>query len=323
MQEKSWERINGTTCLSAASGGVMRKNLPSTTALLAFEAAARHLSFTRAAIELNLTQTAISHQMKELEARLNVRLFKRIKNRLRLTDEGRDYLDLVKPALTQIAIATDRFASHSQRSPLRIACLSVFATKCLIPHLKEFRGRHNDIELRVTQVFALDNLNRHDFDAAIWYGAGDWQDYDVARLGKQQAFPVCSPKLLDIAPLKTPQDLLHHTIIRTYSPIIADEWPAWLDHVGMQNAGFADELICDGTILSLEAAISGLGIFIGRTAMIQKDLATGRLMEPFNIRLMSNSHYHLVVPMRKLALEKVQKFRAWAMDTFRNDLDET
>jgi LysR family glycine cleavage system transcriptional activator len=295
----------------------MSKYLPSVTALLAFEAAARHLSFTRAAMELNLTQTAISHRIKDLETILDIRLFRREQNRIRLTEQGRDYLDLIKPALSQIAAATDRISRQGDDTKLRIACLSAFAIKCLLPVLDSFRRRHREIELRITPVVSPENPIRHDFDVAICHGAGDWRGFEAEKLGVQELFPVCSPKLLaEGPPLRTPEDLRHHTIIRTFSPVITDDWPAWLEHAGVAISKFDDEICCDGSFLSIEAAVNGLGVFMGRSEMVRDDLLSRRLVEPFDIRLESTSSYYVVTPIGKSMVPKVRVFREWVLDQF-------
>ena len=294
----------------------MPQYLPSIGALQSFEATARHLSFTRAAMELNVTQTAVSHRIKELETMLGVQLFARDHNRVRLTHEGRTYLDLIRPALSEISIATDRVTYQRRKPRLRLLCLTTFLIRRLMPNLADFRNAHGDVELHLTPMNNTETLNRNDFDVAIWYGSGDWPGFEVHRLGTTEIFPVCSPKLLDCAPLQKPEDIYNHTVIRSFSPLIADDWPAWLSRAGLRNVEFSHELRCAGSFLSIEAAISGLGIFIGRSEMVESALVDGLLIEPFNIRLESTSSYYMLIPNEKAGRASVNIFRSWSLDHF-------
>ena len=295
----------------------MPRSLPSIQALQSFEATARLLSFTRAAMELNVTQTAISHRIKELETALDIRLFLRDRNRIRLTDEGRQYLENIRPALAEISIATDRVTDRRRRPRLRLLCLTTFLTRRLIPNLADFQAAHDDIELHLTSMHNAETLNRNNFDIAIWYGSGDWPDFEVHRLGRTEIFPVCSPKLIEAAPpLKKPEDIYSHTVIRSFSPLIMDDWPAWLDRAGLDNADFSSELRCDGSFLSIEAAINGLGIFIARSEMVDTEIRTGRLIEPFNIRLQSSSSYYMLIPSEKAGKAQIRAFLSWSRSKF-------
>ena len=267
-------------------------------------------------MELNVTQTAISHRIKELETILEVQLFLRDRNRIRLTDEGRQYLELIRPALAEISIATDRVTDRRRRPRLRLLCLTTFLTRRLIPKLADFRTTHADIELHLTPMNSTETFNRNDFDVAIWYGSGDWPGFDVHRLGMTEIFPVCSPKLTGSAQLKKPSDIYNHTIIRSVSPLIVDDWPAWLDRAGLTEAEFASELLCGGSFLSIEAAINGLGIFIGRSEMVQNEITAGRLIEPFDIRLQSSSSYYMLIPSEKAAKAQIKAFLSWTLDQF-------
>ena len=300
----------------------MARHLPSLSALRAFEATARHLSFTRAATELNLTQTAISHRIKELEGLLSIQLFTRKQNTVALTEAGRAYLDAIRPALAQIAVATEGVSSQRENR-LKISCLYAFALKRLIPALPHFRLRHPDIALRIAPFTSPAQAEQQDFDVAIWHGPGDWPGFDVQRIAREQIFPICTPALLAAGPkLETPDDLGRHTVLRTVSPIIVDEWPAWIKHAGAVPAEFGSEIWCDGLVLSLDAVLSGLGLGIGRTSLVSDDLASGRLVEPFKLRLSSESAYHVVSRPDKSALPKVTRFKAWLLDQMGSDDDE-
>jgi len=294
----------------------MSRALPPLSALLAFEATARHQSFTRAAIELKLTQTAISHRIKELESLLSVQLFTRKQNTTRLTDEGRTYLECIRPAMAQIAAATESVSSvHDNR--LTIACLSAFAAKCLVPALRDFRQRHPQFELRLTPLAPTDRLEQREFDVAIWHGLDQWKDFEGQRIADEEIFPVCVPALLrDGPPLRTPADLAQYPIVRTVSPIITDDWPVWLQQAGCEQDAFSSEIYCATLSFSMYAIMEGLGLGIGRSLLVRDDLAAGRLVAPFGLRCTSPAGYQVLSRPERSALPKVHLFKQWLLAYF-------
>ena len=295
----------------------MRRVLPSLSSLRAFEAAARHQNFTRAAAELNLTQTAISHQIKNLEDLLQVELFARERSAVRLTDVGHEYLESVRDVINQIAAATDRVIDKNRGNVLTVSCLTAFAVKCLIPHLGDFRRRHPDIVLRIGTVVSFDLLQHHDYDVAIRYGAGNWRGFVSHKIAPEEVFPVCSPRLLKAGmKLKSPSDLRQHTVIRTSSFALRDEWPQWLEIAGVPDLEFADEIACDLLFPSIQAAVDGLGVALGRTALVASDIANGTLIEPFDIRMPTNSGCHVISPIERADMPMVAAFRDWVLDRF-------
>jgi LysR family glycine cleavage system transcriptional activator len=285
-------------------------------ALRAFEATARHLSFTRAGVELSLTQTAISHRIKELEGLLSVQLFTRTQNGIALTDEGREYLDGIRPALAQIAIATDGVAS-GRENRLSVTCLIAFAVNCLVPALGGFRKRHPEIELRLTPTLPVERPPTRDFDVAIWHGPAEWHGMTATRIAEEEVFPVCTPELLRDGPqLKTPADLRHHSVIRSVSPIIEDEWPAWLQDAGHADAKFGGEIFFGALFFSVTAIQAGLGVGLGRASLVKRDLADGKLVEPFSHRLATTSAYYAVSRPERSAQHNVKVFTEWVLETF-------
>lgn len=292
----------------------MPNSLPSIMSLRAFESAARHQSFTRAAAELNLTQTAISHQIKNLEELLRTPLFIRKRNMIRLTEAGHKYLDSVRAAISQIRAATDRITDANRGNVLNVSCLTAFAVKCLIPNLKDFRKRHPDIQLRIGTVVSFELLQHHDYDVAIRYGTGEWRGFVAEKIADEEVFPVCSPRLLkSVHKLRRPEDLRHHTVIRTSSFALIDEWPMWLELAGAPDVKFPDEIACDLLFPSIQAAVDGLGVVMGRTAVVSADLSSGLLVEPFSIRLKSAGGYHVVSPVEQADKPMVRVFRDWVM----------
>ncbi len=285
-------------------------------ALQAFEAAARHLSFTRAAVELNLTQTAISHQIRNLEETLGVKLFARGTGKLHLTQAGESYAAAVRLVISEISLATDR-ASYEQRDDtLTIACLGTFQIKSLLPNIEDFRTRYPDLKLRFKTLVPNAPPTRPDYDVAIQYGVGDWAGAIAYKLGDEEVFPVCSPALLERGPpLREPADLQYHVVVRTGSPLLVrDDWPFWLEQAGVPDLRFAGEISCDLLYPAFHAALEGLGVVMGRSAVVRHDMDQGRLIEPFDIRVTSPSAYYLLIPHGREGLPKVVAFRAWALE---------
>ncbi len=292
----------------------MSRELPSIRSLRAFEATARHRSFTRAATELNLTQSAVSHQIRKLEELVGVQLLERDHSQVTLTDAGRDFLSSARAALTEIQIATDRAIDRQRGDILTIACLGTFALKVLFPNLRDFIARHPEIRLRVRTIVAHEQeaVSEQDYDVSIQYGVrSDWPDLEADKIVDEQLFPVCSPSVA--ATLRVPSDLERQTIIRTASPLILrDDWPLWLERAGIPDIDFASEINCDLLYPSYQAAIEGLGVAMGRSAVVKHDLVHKRLVEPFAIRLNSSLGYYLVMAPQRTKLEKVRLFRLWA-----------
>lgn len=287
-------------------------------ALQAFEAAARHLNFTRAAVELNLTQTAISHQIRNLEDSLNVPLFVRDAGRLYLTKAGENFAASARHVIGEVSQATDLASYEERDDTLTVGCLGTFQIKCLLPCIEEFRALHPDVTLRFKTLVPNAPTPRPSYDVAIQYGVGDWPGMAAYRLGDEEVFPVCSPELLKReGALREPADLADHTVIRTGSPLLVrDDWPFWLQKAGVPSLSFAHELSCDLLYPAFHAAIEGLGIVMGRSAVVRHDLLRGNLIEPFRVRVQSPSAYYLLVPHERENLSKVRAFKAWALEHF-------
>lgn len=290
--------------------------------LHAFEATARHLSFTRAATELNVTQGAISQRIKALEEILGQQLFIRESSSLRLTDAALDYLTVVRHVLRDIRGATERTVHRKRGDVLTIGCLGTFAFKCLIPRLGEFREMHPGIEVRLRTPVPFENFPIDHYDVSFQYGnSGRWPGLFAERMGDEKFFPVCSPSLLqgDRA-LTMLENLAKHTVIRTSSPLVLqDEWPLWLEQAGLPGLRFAAELNCDFLYPSYQAAIAGLGIAMGRTVLVARDIAAGRLVQPFSVQLKTPLAYHLVIAPDRADLPQVQIFRDWVLTSLRSE----
>lgn len=292
----------------------MSTRLPSLNGLRAFEAAARHLSFTNAASELNVTQTAISHQIKRLEEELGLKLFIRQNRALALTPQGHDYLPGVRAAFNDLRLATDRLKRRDNDHVLTISTLASMASKWLLPRISVFQKAHPDIDVRITTSTSMVDFKSGDVDAAIRYGRGQWPGLRADWLTADHLFPVCSPALLTgKKALRQPQDLAGHTLLHS-SGGYDDDWRLWLTAAGLPaDISKQPDLIFDMIFMTLQAAIDGLGVAIGRTTYVEGDLAKGRLVVPFDISLPADAGFYLVSPEASSDSRKLKAFREWLL----------
>jgi LysR family glycine cleavage system transcriptional activator len=289
----------------------MLRRLPPLNALKAFEAAARHESFTRAAEELCVTQGAVSHQVKALEAELGVKLFNRERQRLIITGAGRDYLGVVRDALDRIAVGTERLVQRQSSGVLTVSTSPDFAAKWLVHRLGRFAEAYPEVDLRVSATMHHVDFAREDVDLAVRHGDGNWPGNDVIRLSPEQLFAVCSPKLLSGRHrLAKPSDVLKFPLLHLDD---RTAWAKWLE-----VAGFADAELSQGPVLNrasmvIDAAVDGQGIALARTTLAAWDLISGRLVRPFNDTLPLSRTYWIVCPKATSALPKITTFRDWLL----------
>lgn len=290
----------------------MLPRLPSLNGLRAFECAARHMSFTRAAEELNVTQTAISHQIRRLEDELGVRLFMRLKDGLALTDEGNAYLPGIRSAFLELRYSTEKLLESSNNSVLTISTLVSVASKWLLPRLPSFREAHPEIDVRISASTERVDFRKGGIDAAIRYGDGNWPGLRADWLMADEIFPVCSPRLLTgDKPLNTPVDLAHHPLLQV-SGVTANDWNDWLHAAGQPPlTANGPRLTFDLAMMAVQAAIDGQGVCIGRSTYVDDDLRAGRLVAPFDLRLKSASGFYLVTPHDQAESKKIVAFRGW------------
>jgi LysR family glycine cleavage system transcriptional activator len=297
----------------------MTARLPSLNGLRAFEAAARHLSFTQAASELNVTQTAISHQIRRLEEELGLRLFIRKNRALALTPQARDYLPGVRAAFNDLRLATDRLLRKEDDNVLTVSTLASLAAKWLLPRLTAFQEAHPGIDVRITTSTSLVDFKNGDVDAAIRYGRGNWPGVRAEWLMADEGFPVCSPALLaGKRPLRTPEDLRDHVLLHT-SNANYDDWRLWLTAAGLpSDISKQPGITFDLVLMTVQAAIDGIGVAMGRTSYVQDDIAKGRLVVPFDIALPADAGFYLVSPEGTSEPPKLRAFRQWLIASTRN-----
>src|SRR3954471_13776052 len=290
----------------------MTARLPSLNGLRAFEAAARHMSFTVAASELNVTQTAISHQIRRLEEELGIRLFVRQNRTLSLTPEAKEYLPGIRAAFNDLRLATDRLLRKDDGNVLTVSTLASLAAKWLLPRISSFQQQHPGIDVRITTSTALVDFRRDGVDAAIRYGRGQWPGLRADWLMADKMFPVCSPELLKgKKPLKKQEDLAAHVLLHS-SASNDDDWRLWLTAAGLpydlsKQPGVTFDLI----FMTIQAAIDGLGVAMGRTSYVQDDIKKGRLVVPFEITLPVDAGFYLVSPQTRADTPKLSVFRNW------------
>lgn len=288
----------------------MLRRLPPLNALKAFEAAARSESFTRAAEELNVTQGAISHQVKALEATLGVKLFHRERQRLVITEAGREYLAVIRDALDRIAVGTDRLVQRQSSGVLTVSTSPDFAAKWLVHRLGRFAENHPEIDLRVSAAMHHVDFAREDVDLAVRHGDGKWPGLDVVRLCSERLFPVCSPTLVSGRNhITTASDLLKFPLLRL------DDWKTWTRW--FEAAGVTDP-VARGPILNrasmlIDAAVDGQGVALARTALAAWDIINGRLVRPIDVSLRMSNTYWIVCPKVTSSVPKIATFRKWLL----------
>lgn len=284
----------------------MSRRLPPLNALRAFEAAARLLSFTRAADELHVTQAAVSHQIKGLEEWLGVPLFRRVNRGLVLTDAGQTYLPPLREALDLMANATERVIRRDSTGTLTISTMPSFAAKWLVLRLGRFQAAHPELDVRLHTTSQMVDFAQQDVDVAIRFGSGNWPDLRVERLLNEDIFPVCCPSLLPT--LATPDDLKKHTLLHDDYIVT---WGDWLAEAGVEGIDATRGLHFTDSSHTIQAAMEGHGVALARQVLAADDLAAGRLARPFGVALSGLYAYYFVAPTHYFQRPKVKAFREW------------
>ncbi len=285
----------------------MARRLPPLNALRAFEAGARHLSFTKAAEELHVTQAAISHQVKLLEEDLGVTLFRRMTRKLALTEESRALMRVAGEALDAIAEAAERLRGEPGGRTLSLSLTPTFGVQWLAQRLGRFWAAYPDIELRLHHSIHLADFARDEIDAAVRWGGGAWPGVEAVYLMRAGLVPVCSPALCEGPPaLNVPDDLRHHTLLHERDYV---GWAQWLAVAGAREVEARRGPIIDDSTVLLQAAMDGQGVALASENIIRADLDAGRLVKPFDVDLDRDNAYYLVAPPRAFERPNVQAFR--------------
>ncbi len=291
----------------------MLRRLPSLNALKAFEAAARHESFTRAAEELCVTQGAVSHQVKALETELGFKLFNRERQRLVITDAGREYLNVVRDAFDRIALGTARLTQRQSSGVLTVSTSPDFAAKWLVHRLGRFSEQHPEIDLRISATMHHVDFAREDVDMAVRHGTGEasWQGLHGVRLATETLFAVCSPALLrKFSKKSTPTDVLKLPLLH-----LDDHggWKRWFDAAQIKVPVALQGVVLNRASMVIDAAINGQGIGLARSTLAAWDLINQRLVAPFAVALPLSTAYWIVAPQATAELPKIATFRNWLL----------
>lgn len=298
----------------------MSTRLPPLNALRAFEASARHLSFTRAAEELFVTQAAISHQIKSLEEHLSIKLFMRKNRSLLLTEEGQSYFLDIKDIFNALHDATDKLLARGAKGAITVSLQPSFAIQWLVPRLNAFNILHPDIDVRIKAVDQPDNSLTEDVDVAIYYGRGRWSNVHAEKLHTEYLIPVCSPLLLNgKKPLNTVKDLTQHTLLHDTS---RRDWKRWFKDVGVKGVNVNHGPIFSHSSMVLQAAIHGQGIALAHSVLAKPDIASGRLVCPFNDVLVSKNAYYIICREQQTDIGKISAFFDWVLDTVENEKED-
>ncbi|APF39449.1 LysR family transcriptional regulator (plasmid) [Chelatococcus daeguensis] len=286
---------------------MVRRYLP-LNALRAFEASARHLSFTKAAIELRVTQAAVSHQVKQLEAQLDATLFIRLPRGLMLTSEGETLLPVLQGSFDRIATALERFEGGG-REVLTVGAVGTFAVGWLLPRLDAFRARHPFVDLRLSTNNNRVDIAAEGLDYAIRFGQGAWHGIDALPLLEAPLSVLCAPEVARC--LTKPEDVLAHRLLRSYR---SDEWPQWLAAAGV-GAGPAlpESVVFDSSLAMMEAALQGFGIALAPPLMFARHLETGALRQPFPVTV-ATGRYWLTRLQSRSDTTAMATFRNWLLD---------
>lgn len=285
------------------------RRLPSLTALRMFEAAARLMSFSRAAEELNVTHSAVSRQIRELELFIGRPLFHRSTRRVELTAAGARYAQVLHKAFDDIATATHDAQERDHAAPLVISTMDSFAIKWLIPRLSSFQQEHPDIGVKIHTSDELVDFWRGEVDLAIRYGEGRYPRCTSILLMEEEVIAICSPRLLEGKhPLRTPDDLIHHKLLHNER----HDWLRWLQRANAKSFAVTNGVTMAHSLLVIEAAIRGDGVALTRRALVEDDLRAGRLVNPFGMGVRVKASYYIVTPKEAVKDKRIKAFTAWA-----------
>jgi len=291
-----------------------RRRLPPLNALRAFETAARHMNFTRAAEELSVTPGAVSQQIQNLEDYVGAALFKRTSRGLLLTDAAQTALPALREAFDRLQEASELLTASVDGRRVTVSAAPSFAAKWLVPRLGRFESDHPEVDVWLSAGMELVDFNAGEVDLAIRYGSGHYAGLEVTRLMSETVIPVASPALLAARPLDRLEDLAQHTLLHDGSPD-ADEscpdWTMWLAARGVRDVDGTRGPRFNQSSLVIEAAMNGRGIALAKRALAQADLDAGRLVTTLDIATAVDFSYYVVHPKAKGRLPQVKAFVGW------------
>jgi LysR family glycine cleavage system transcriptional activator len=291
-----------------------RRRLPPLNALRAFEAAARHLNFSRAADELAVTPGAVSQQIQNLEDYVGAALFKRTPKGLLLTDAAQTALPALREAFDRLAEAASLLTAAVDGRRLTVTVAPSFAAKWLVPRLGRFEEQHPQVDVWLSAGMEIVDFASGEIDLAIRYGTGRYPGLEVIKLMSETVIPVASPAFLEANPLDTPADLANHILLHDGSPDADDscpDWAMWLAARGIKGVDGTRGPRFNQSSLVIEAAVGGRGVALAKRALAQADLDAGRLIAPLQIATAVDFAYFVVHPKAKGRLPQVKAFVNW------------
>jgi LysR family glycine cleavage system transcriptional activator len=292
----------------------VRLAIPPLNPLRVFEVVARLGSFTKAAEELHVSQSAVSRQVSIIESYLGVKLLNREQRGVTLTETGRIYQRQISQAFAQISAATQDLLASSRSGPIKLRVYNTFAANWLIRRLQDFRAIHPELEVELCTTVTPVDFDKENIDLAIQFGDGSWPGVKCHRLFDDEIAPVCSPALLKRkAPLDAPEDLAHFCLL--HSQYRKNDWLDWLTAVGLpQLANRPDSsMLFPNSILAYQAAMDGLGVAMGQIRLLDQQLEDGSLVCPFPGIVRHQYGYHLLMPQSDSVSRKVTLFRDWLL----------
>jgi LysR family glycine cleavage system transcriptional activator len=290
---------------------IMPANMPPLNALRVFECAARHLSFTQAAEELSITQSAVSHQVRSLEEWLGFPLFERHGQRLSLTPGGKIYAAAMAVVFTRIVQATQDVMTTGSHQILNLRGYGTFFVRWLIPRISDFQEKNRDIKIRLTTHVEAVDFTRDNVDLGIVYGVGPWEGCRTDLLFADALIPVVSARLA--AELGNPcslDELLSLPMLHSRRRV---QWEDWLQAVGETRKPAENDMYFEDVTILYQSVLEGLGVALVQVKYVERDLAAGRLVAPYPFSLKRKGGYHLVCPVETANDDKIVRFREWLL----------
>jgi len=293
----------------------MHPRLPPISTLNALVAVARHQSFTKAALSLHVTQSAVSHQIKLIEDLWGVKLFERTGHGIAATDAGRRLAELTRDYFERIGKTLDELHIVSSHETLRIDTLQSFAVKWLVPRLRHFDERYPNIDVWISTHDQFADFAANAIDIAIRLGDGRFPGCHTTLLLQEEVFPVCTPELLErMGRPESPRDLLRYPLLLRLGEPTHMNWEDWFEAAGVPGVKPTEGTRFPDTNMALEAAMDGFGVALARTAHVVEELAAGYLVRLFDIPCPSNVAYYLVCPQGHEDRPTISAFRRWILD---------
>jgi len=295
----------------------MNRKLPSLKSLRVFESVARNKSFRKAADELCVTHSAVSHQIKLLEQELDVFLFQRNGRSISLTKQGEFLYPVINDSFDNMAEAVACLKSASKTKTLTVQTYVTFGTVWLIPNLNDFQAKYPDIRVRISISFVDVDFDKDDVDLGIIMGEPSWSHLDYQYLFDMEIFPVCSPELINEGKLTKPEDLKNHNLITV--ELAPNDWPLWLNEVGVDNNITNTGPVVDNYLQALEMIYDGKSVVMAREAFAKRDLDAGRIIRPFDISVMEVGSWYSVHPKQQNPKPEIQLFNDWLSQKISED----